>query len=96
MYGNILDEHPSVQEIVRKLGRKQAVLTRAEVVWRDRQPFLQAHGYMLRSRYRPGWTASWTLPENINTHPDCFEDSIPLPVRIAQLLCYVAHNVYAL
>ncbi|KZT71751.1 hypothetical protein DAEQUDRAFT_755590 [Daedalea quercina L-15889] len=26
-----------------------------EHYWRDRQPWLQEHGYMLRPRYRPGW-----------------------------------------
>jgi len=26
-----------------------------ELYWRDRQPWLEEHGYMLRSRYRPGW-----------------------------------------
>ncbi|KAI0363835.1 hypothetical protein BV20DRAFT_1039723 [Pilatotrama ljubarskyi] len=36
-----------------------AKLAPIEVFWRNRQPFLQAHGYTLRSRYRPGWIPSW-------------------------------------
>uniref|UniRef100_D8PUI8 Protein kinase domain-containing protein n=1 Tax=Schizophyllum commune (strain H4-8 / FGSC 9210) TaxID=578458 RepID=D8PUI8_SCHCM len=27
--------------------------------WVDHQPWLEGHGYMLRPRYRPGWTPSW-------------------------------------
>ena len=34
-------------------------LSSHEVAWRDRQPFLESKGYMLRPRLRPGWTASW-------------------------------------
>lgn len=34
-------------------------LSSHEVVWRDRQPFLESKGYMLRPRLRPGWTPSW-------------------------------------
>ncbi|KAG8918896.1 hypothetical protein FRC01_001590 [Tulasnella sp. 417] len=31
----------------------------AELPWRDRYDVLKDHGYLLRPRYRPGWTASW-------------------------------------
>ena len=34
-------------------------LSSHEIAWRDRQPFLESKGYMLRPRLRPGWTASW-------------------------------------
>jgi len=30
-------------------------LMKSELYWRDLQPWLQEHGYMLRPRYRPGW-----------------------------------------
>ncbi|GBE80574.1 predicted protein [Sparassis crispa] len=30
-----------------------------EYFWRDLQPWLAEHGYMLRPRYRPGWIPSW-------------------------------------
>ncbi|KAH9973838.1 kinase-like domain-containing protein [Lactifluus volemus] len=30
-------------------------LSSHEVKWRDRQPFLESKGYMLRPRFRPGW-----------------------------------------
>ncbi|OJT09376.1 hypothetical protein TRAPUB_14158 [Trametes pubescens] len=36
-----------------------ARLTDEEIYWRDHQVFLEAHGYMLRPRYRPDWTPSW-------------------------------------
>ncbi|OSX61653.1 hypothetical protein POSPLADRAFT_1145097, partial [Postia placenta MAD-698-R-SB12] len=29
-----------------------------EEEWRDRQPFLESHGYMLRSRYYANWSPS--------------------------------------
>ncbi|KAK1232347.1 hypothetical protein PQX77_004511 [Marasmius sp. AFHP31] len=34
-------------------------LSRAEVFWRDRQIWLEKHGYMLRPRLRPDWVPSW-------------------------------------
>ncbi|KIP08699.1 hypothetical protein PHLGIDRAFT_18868 [Phlebiopsis gigantea 11061_1 CR5-6] len=45
----------------------------SEIPWRDRQPFLQSQGYLLRPRYNPNWTPSWlgTL-----RHPQDCEDSI--------------------
>lgn len=35
-------------------------LSEAELRWTERQPFLEARGYQLRPRYRPGWVRSWT------------------------------------
>ncbi|KDQ64118.1 hypothetical protein JAAARDRAFT_27741 [Jaapia argillacea MUCL 33604] len=34
-------------------------LDTVEKKWRDRQSYLASRGYMLRPRYRPGWTPSW-------------------------------------
>jgi len=34
-------------------------LMEKEYYWRDRQKWLEERGYMLRPRYRAGWTASW-------------------------------------
>ncbi|KAH9920119.1 uncharacterized protein B0H18DRAFT_1025159 [Fomitopsis serialis] len=34
-------------------------LTEDEIAWRDRQPWLEEHGYMLRPRYRQDWKPSW-------------------------------------
>ncbi|KAA1478170.1 hypothetical protein DENSPDRAFT_845355 [Dentipellis sp. KUC8613] len=34
-------------------------LTPSEMWWRARLPMLEARGYTLRTRYRPGWTPSW-------------------------------------
>ncbi|KAA1478175.1 hypothetical protein DENSPDRAFT_787723 [Dentipellis sp. KUC8613] len=48
-------------------------LTSAEKWWRDRQPMLEARGYMLRSRYRPGWTPSWL---KFGIYRSGFEDSV--------------------
>jgi hypothetical protein len=48
-----------------------------EVKWRDRQPFLESKGYMLRPRLRPGWTPSWL---STGEDYDSCEDSALLPV----------------
>ncbi|KAL1946975.1 hypothetical protein VTO73DRAFT_15079 [Trametes versicolor] len=56
-----------------------ARLTDEEIYWRDHQEFLEAHGYMLRARYQPGWTPSWRgKPEE--TILDS-EDAFSLPLR---------------
>ncbi|TFY71464.1 hypothetical protein EVG20_g1532 [Dentipellis fragilis] len=36
-----------------------AILRRPERQWAKIQPWLQSQGYMLRPRFRPGWTPSW-------------------------------------
>ncbi|KAG9038407.1 hypothetical protein FRB95_001264 [Tulasnella sp. JGI-2019a] len=35
------------------------VLDKDELQWASQYEFLQAHGYLLRPRYRPEWVASW-------------------------------------
>lgn len=42
-----------------------AKLAAVEIAWRDRQPYLESRGYMLRPRYRPGWQPSWKLDPTI-------------------------------
>ena len=58
-----------------------------EITWRDRQPFLESKGYMLRPRLRPGW-APW-----LRTGTDWLraEDSAPLPVSRNDLTRNVSH-----
>ncbi|KAA1478717.1 hypothetical protein DENSPDRAFT_695391 [Dentipellis sp. KUC8613] len=48
-------------------------LTTAERWWRDRCTMLQARGYMLRPRFRPGWKPSWI---DINGYPGGHEDGL--------------------
>ncbi|KZV68701.1 hypothetical protein PENSPDRAFT_609719 [Peniophora sp. CONT] len=48
-----------------------------EIWWRDRQPFLQSKGYMLRPRFRPNWVPSWLTS---GRHPYRSEDGILLPM----------------
>ncbi|KAI0334926.1 hypothetical protein GY45DRAFT_1294684 [Cubamyces sp. BRFM 1775] len=43
-----------------------ARLGSAEISWRERQVFLAEHGYMLRPRYRPGWTPSWEIDPTVD------------------------------
>ncbi len=54
-------------------------LSSFEVYWRDRYDFLESRGYLLRSRYMPGWIPSWTQDPNINMFKA--EDAISWHVR---------------
>ena len=57
--------------------RSSEELSSHEIVWRDRQPFLESKGYMLRPRLRPAWTPSWIATRK----PRIFcEDAPRLPV----------------
>jgi len=38
---------------------KEGRLFKAELFWRDHQPWLKECGYLLRPRYDPDWVASW-------------------------------------
>lgn len=49
-----------------------------EVFWRERYDYLQSRGYLLRPRFRPGWTPSWL---GTNHNPHYCEDSICSMVR---------------
>jgi hypothetical protein len=40
-------------------GREPGDLAEHEAWWAERQEALEAAGYMLRPRYRPGWIPSW-------------------------------------
>jgi hypothetical protein len=40
-------------------GRQPGDLNELETWWVERQEALEAVGYMLRPRYRPGWIPSW-------------------------------------
>ncbi|KAJ7100959.1 hypothetical protein B0H15DRAFT_899862 [Mycena belliarum] len=46
----------------------QGGLTLIDDYWRKLQPFLEECGYMLRPRFRPGWTPSWEKPGAIRLH----------------------------
>jgi hypothetical protein len=54
-----------------------------EVWWRDHQVWLQERGYMLRKRFRPGWTPSWWATDD---YPNLHEDG-----QISQVSC-VLHS----
>ena len=63
-------------------------LSAIEVQWRDLSDFLESKGYVLRPRYRKGWTPSWLLPENKHRSPEQFEDHITLPDTVRHdILC---------
>jgi hypothetical protein len=41
-------------------GRQPGSLGESEKWWAERQEALERAGYLLRTRYRPGWHPSWT------------------------------------
>ncbi|KAI0287515.1 kinase-like domain-containing protein [Russula brevipes] len=75
-------EYPSSQARIRTASRRGGpyqALSSHEITWRDRQPFLESKGYMLRPRLRPGWTPSWM---RTGTYWRRAEDSAPLPLHL--------------
>lgn len=54
-----------------------AKLAPHETFWRDKQSFLESHGYMLRPRYHSEWTPSWLSNGKM---PELCEDFYTLPV----------------
>jgi hypothetical protein len=62
--------------------RKPGELRSTEIAWRDRQPWLEEHGYTLRPRYRPDWTPSW---KNSRKKWDSVEDEQLASVRCQTL-----------
>lgn len=50
----------------------------AEIEWADRYASLESQGYLLRPRYHPGWSPSWT---GTSLDPTYCEDSVILEVR---------------
>ena len=63
-------------------------LSPIELQWRDLSDFLESKGYVLRPRYRKGWTPSWLLPESKHRGAEQFEDHIPLPDTVRHdILC---------
>lgn len=50
----------------------------AETEWKDRYLALESRGYLLRPRYHPDWSPSWT---GTNLDPTYCEDSVVIDVR---------------
>jgi hypothetical protein len=71
------DEIPYMADPALELSRIGTILDKIETFWKNKQPFLESSGYMLRRRYRPQWVASW-LAEGRNPYE--YEDFYGLPV----------------
>ncbi|KAJ7502453.1 kinase-like domain-containing protein [Mycena galericulata] len=54
-------------------GEEVSGLGPLEIFWRERQPWLEERGYMLRPRYKPGWVGSWV---GTNKDPWNCEDGV--------------------
>ena len=64
-------------ELDQKARSDHRTLLAHEMFWRDHQAWLVQKGYMLRPRYRPGWTPSW---EGEGSAWMRYEDGIAAPV----------------
>jgi hypothetical protein len=60
-------------------GRQPGDLGKNEEWWAERQVALESAGYMLRPRYRPGWTPSWAGTDKFFLN---FEDGQPTKVSM--------------
>jgi hypothetical protein len=58
-------------------GEQPGDIDQSEVWWVERQEALERAGYLLRSRYRPGWKPSWS---GTNKFYLDFEDGLPIKV----------------
>jgi hypothetical protein len=58
----------------------------SETWWRDHQEWLEGHGYMLRPRYRPGWTPSWIITKKASIFS---EDAPSMMVRTVLYIYYL-------
>lgn len=56
----------------------------AEIEWKDRHRALEARGYLLRPRYHPDWSPSWT---GTNLDPTYCEDSVIIDVGALTFHC---------
>jgi len=74
-------------------GEQPGDIDDTERWWVDRQVALEKAGYMLRSRYRPGWKPSWAGTKKFyqdcedgqsievsNNHP--FTSELPVPMTL--------------
>ena len=85
-------EGKSQIELVEQYTRRGLYSLRpSEVHWRDRQPTLDKHGYILRRRYAPYWKPSW-----LGTDMDPFycEDSISCRVIVSLFatICFPTYD----
>ncbi len=62
-----------------------AQLDPVEVVWRDRQEYLESRGYLLRPRYRPGWISSLKLDPSIKPF---FAEDFPM-AYVSEAVTYI-------
>lgn len=68
----------TLEQLSTEIAERSAKLLDFEERWRDKQSFLESKGYMLRPRYRPGWTPSWRNKPLVD--PRNREDAIIPPV----------------
>ena len=73
------------RRLERSPGRKPGDLDKDEAWWAERQEALEAAGYMLRARYRPGWIPSWR-----GTNQLYFNLEDGLPQSVSTLYAFLA------
>lgn len=74
----------SLKAGLRHFTGKWEELAPTEGFWKDQQPWLESKGYLLRPRYRQGWTPSWL--NTSKTHRDCEDGLVVVCGRYSTLL----------
>lgn len=86
---------------VQKRTSGPETLTEAELPWLARYEFLKEHGYLLRPRYRPGWTPSWETTPRVRPiwcedwHMIRVRSFLPLVPSVLLALKNLLHSVQA-
>lgn len=80
-------DEQALNRFLRSLGSRHAVLSKTEQEWKAKGPLLETRGFLLRPRYRHGWTPSWTIGQD--NLEDC-EDFHRIPVS----LCVCHNSIY--
>ena len=71
-------------------------LSSSEEWWRDHQEWLAQKGYMLRSRYRPGWKPSWQTSPKLAGRRFNVEDGTLQIVSVDLCHSGVLHDIHIL
>lgn len=69
------DREARMAVLMSSISDSRATLFPNEEFWRGRQKFLEARGYILRTRYHPDWVPSW---RTMDIDPHRCDDFYPL------------------
>jgi hypothetical protein len=85
-----MSQQQCIESLDNQPGGQPGGLDEVETWWVERQEALEAVGYMLRPRYRPGWIPSWRGTNNFYLD---VEDGQSLSVSTYFTFMACAHEV---